>query len=55
MRAPLPGSSKPDYRKTTKAATLWTLTRCPFCRQDQLHVVAIFRPWQIPAPALDTS
>ena len=31
------------------------ITRCPVCRTGRLRVVAVFRPGQIPAPALDTS
>jgi len=31
------------------------ITRRPVCQQGRLRVVAVFRPGQIPAPALDTS
>jgi hypothetical protein len=31
------------------------ITRCPVCRTGRLRVVAVLRPGQIPAPALDTS
>jgi len=31
------------------------ITQCPMCRTGRLRVVAVLRPGQIPAPALDTS
>ncbi len=31
------------------------ITRCPVCRAGRLRLVALFRPGQCPAPALDTS
>ena len=31
------------------------ITRCPRCRTGRLRVVAVLRPGQTPAPALDTS
>lgn len=31
------------------------LTRCPVCQQGRLRVVAVFRPGELPVPALDTS
>jgi hypothetical protein len=31
------------------------ITRCPVCRTGRLRLVAVLRPGQIPAPALDTS
>ena len=31
------------------------LTQCPVCRAGRRHIVAVFRPGHLPAPALDTS
>jgi hypothetical protein len=31
------------------------ITRCPVCRAGRRRLVAVFRPWHLPAPVLDTS